>query len=434
MKTKIVAALAALTLSAAAHAGQWKMVAAGVYIDPSTVMINGVRGTLSHYTVTSCTARVMTEIRSFMNIKRIIGTVQVLATPDGTDPSALVLHTWLGEVSKSDGSGTYYIGNARLLWPPQTYDLLEARDAIFQTCTQPGAKMAPGLLKMMLAPQPQPQPPAASGSTSSSADSSSSDSDTEAQAAKPAYPPAVGRVPVWMLVGRDAHGSFWVDIANTQLSPTAPHGWYIYAIGNQGRQLWNLVTRLAAQKGLDLEKIASSSDVGRETQLGTEAIAEMGWETRYFEINCAANTFNDNGSTVRERIYPRSLVAKLEFLVCRPMPPPAQAVSSSSDESSASPPPAVGDPNCIGNGPICRDFPNTDDYYPKAAQRLGEQGAVQVRTCVGPAGTLTGPPEIVKSSGFPELDKGAFDLAQAGNGKYRPGAGCFTWQVTFTFR
>jgi periplasmic protein TonB len=88
-----------------------------------------------------------------------------------------------------------------------------------------------------------------------------------------------------------------------------------------------------------------------------------------------------------------------------------------------------------------KNFPNTDDYYPPASQRLGESGGVNVRACVGATGKLTAEPSIDKSSGSSRLDEGALRLAKAGSGKYQPATedgkpvdSCFVFRVTFVLK
>lgn len=83
-------------------------------------------------------------------------------------------------------------------------------------------------------------------------------------------------------------------------------------------------------------------------------------------------------------------------------------------------------------------FPNTEDYYPPAARRLGEAGAAAVQVCVDPNGRLTASPAIVQSSGIAKLDAGALRLAQAGSGHYRPTtedgrpvSSCYAFRVRF---
>lgn len=73
----------------------------------------------------------------------------------------------------------------------------------------------------------------------------------------------------------------------------------------------------------------------------------------------------------------------------------------------------------IAGGPGA-GFPDTEDYYPAAARRLGEEGAAVVRVCVDASGQLTAPPTVLESSGLARIDAGALRLAQAGSGHYRP--------------
>ena len=83
-------------------------------------------------------------------------------------------------------------------------------------------------------------------------------------------------------------------------------------------------------------------------------------------------------------------------------------------------------------------FPNTGDYYPAMARRLGEAGAAAVQVCVDANGRLTANPAIVRSSGITRLDEGALRLAQAGSGHYRPTTengrpvgSCYAFRVRF---
>ncbi len=68
-----------------------------------------------------------------------------------------------------------------------------------------------------------------------------------------------------------------------------------------------------------------------------------------------------------------------------------------------------------------KNFPNTEDYYPPSSKRLGEEGTVTIRACVGPNGKLVEDPTIAKGSGNVRLDDGALKLAKAGSGRYQPG-------------
>ncbi|HTV50344.1 MAG TPA: energy transducer TonB [Steroidobacteraceae bacterium] len=87
---------------------------------------------------------------------------------------------------------------------------------------------------------------------------------------------------------------------------------------------------------------------------------------------------------------------------------------------------------------MLKGFPNSDEFYPPASQRLDEEGTAQVEACVGPNGMLTQEPKIVKSSGHSRLDEGAIKLAKAGQGKYKPATEdgrpinkCFSFNVKF---
>jgi TonB family protein len=83
---------------------------------------------------------------------------------------------------------------------------------------------------------------------------------------------------------------------------------------------------------------------------------------------------------------------------------------------------------------------NPIDYYPKAAKRRGEEGAPIVMACVGADNKLLREPEIVESSGFPELDAAAIKVAKATryaaateNGVALPES-CLKFKVKFVIR
>ena len=86
-----------------------------------------------------------------------------------------------------------------------------------------------------------------------------------------------------------------------------------------------------------------------------------------------------------------------------------------------------------------KNFPNSEDFYPAASKRLGEEGSVSVRVCVGPNGKLAEEPTIQESSGSARLDEGALKLAKAG--RYIPGTvdgvpttDCFPFRVKFELK
>ncbi len=83
-------------------------------------------------------------------------------------------------------------------------------------------------------------------------------------------------------------------------------------------------------------------------------------------------------------------------------------------------------------------FPDTEDYYPPAARRLGEAGSAVVNVCVDPQGRLTSAPALGESSGIRMIDEGALRLARAGSGHYRPTtengrpvSACYAFRIRF---
>ena len=69
---------------------------------------------------------------------------------------------------------------------------------------------------------------------------------------------------------------------------------------------------------------------------------------------------------------------------------------------------------------IAKDFPSTDEYYPDASRRLGEQGTAFVKLCIGTGGRLVGDPQIQRSSGSSRLDQAALRYAKATSGHFEP--------------
>jgi len=84
----------------------------------------------------------------------------------------------------------------------------------------------------------------------------------------------------------------------------------------------------------------------------------------------------------------------------------------------APPPPAPA--HIVPLRAIPRDFPSTDSYYPDASRRLGEQGTVLVRLCIGAGGRVVGQPSVLKSSGSSRLDQAALRYAKATSGHFSP--------------
>lgn len=108
-----------------------------------------------------------------------------------------------------------------------------------------------------------------------------------------------------------------------------------------------------------------------------------------------------------------------------PMPPPLGTVPYDSEDSPppisssvTSPPLPAQSPVRVAGG-IGKGFPNTADFYPSSAIRLGEAGITAVSVCVDNHGRLTADPKVAISSGSPRLDSGALELARAASGHYR---------------
>jgi protein TonB len=105
------------------------------------------------------------------------------------------------------------------------------------------------------------------------------------------------------------------------------------------------------------------------------------------------------------------------------------------------PPPApVAKKNVVAPRPG-KGFPSTEDYYPPASKRLGEEGSANVHVCVGPNGKLTEDPTLAQTSGSARLDEGAVKLAKAGSGHYTPGTedgqpvtSCMVFKIKFELR
>lgn len=70
--------------------------------------------------------------------------------------------------------------------------------------------------------------------------------------------------------------------------------------------------------------------------------------------------------------------------------------------------------------PLQNDFPSTDQYYPDASRRLGEQGTALVKLCIGAGGRVIGDPAVTRSSGSSRLDEAALRYAKATSGHFKP--------------
>jgi periplasmic protein TonB len=103
------------------------------------------------------------------------------------------------------------------------------------------------------------------------------------------------------------------------------------------------------------------------------------------------------------------------------------------------PPPPPPSPKVVKKPTMGKNFPNSEDYYPAASKRLGEEGTPIVKVCVGPGGKLSEEPSIATSSGSARLDEGAIKLAKAG--RYVAGSvdgaastDCFSFRVKFELK
>ena len=88
-----------------------------------------------------------------------------------------------------------------------------------------------------------------------------------------------------------------------------------------------------------------------------------------------------------------------------------------------------------------KGFPSSEDHYPPASKRLGEEGSANIHVCVGPNGKLTEDPTLAQTSGSARLDDGALKLAKAASGHYTPGtedgqpaAMCTVFKIKFELR
>jgi TonB family protein len=117
-----------------------------------------------------------------------------------------------------------------------------------------------------------------------------------------------------------------------------------------------------------------------------------------------------------------------------------RAVTPQPQDSKLPPPAPPQAINRVLGGPG-RGFPNTDDYYPSVARRMGERGVVAVSVCVDAKGRLTADPTLAQSSGSASLDEGGLKLAKAGSGHYRPTtedgvpvSSCYVYRIRYDLK
>lgn len=70
--------------------------------------------------------------------------------------------------------------------------------------------------------------------------------------------------------------------------------------------------------------------------------------------------------------------------------------------------------------PKINEFPDVYAFYPAKAAYMHETGTAIVRVCVGRDGKLTAAPRIVRSTGFPRLDRAALAYVRATSGDWLP--------------
>jgi protein TonB len=115
------------------------------------------------------------------------------------------------------------------------------------------------------------------------------------------------------------------------------------------------------------------------------------------------------------------------------------AITNVTDKPQPVAPPPPPPPRQVKKPTIGKNFPASEDYYPAASKRLGEEGSPTVKVCVGPNGKLTEEPSVAQSSGSARLDEGAVKLAKAG--RYiagsvdgQPSTDCFNFRVKFELK
>jgi periplasmic protein TonB len=115
------------------------------------------------------------------------------------------------------------------------------------------------------------------------------------------------------------------------------------------------------------------------------------------------------------------------------------AITDVTDRPVPMAPPPPPPPKAVKKPTLGKNFPASEDYYPAASKRLGEEGSPTVKVCIGPNGKLTEDPTIATSSGSARLDEGAVKLAKAG--RYvagsvdgAPTTDCLNFRVKFELK
>jgi periplasmic protein TonB len=147
-------------------------------------------------------------------------------------------------------------------------------------------------------------------------------------------------------------------------------------------------------------------------------------------------------------LSPTRFTMEVPTIIERPLtfddpPPLTNVIPDAPTEAGMLPPPPPPPPKSVTRVPggPGKGFPNTEDYYPPSAIRMGQSGLATVQVCVDEKGRLTAVPTLAQSSGSVNLDEGALKLAKAGSGHYRPTTddgqpvdSCYPVRIRFDFK
>lgn len=94
--------------------------------------------------------------------------------------------------------------------------------------------------------------------------------------------------------------------------------------------------------------------------------------------------------------------------VPQPVPPPPAPPAAITPPAPPAPPPSIPGTAPV---PIARSFEVSEDDYPDASRRAGEEGVTGVTVTIGTDGRVSAC-SVASSSGFPRLDEAACKIAQ----------------------
>ena len=131
------------------------------------------------------------------------------------------------------------------------------------------------------------------------------------------------------------------------------------------------------------------------------------------------------------------------------VPPPEVAIdlpmetttTAIQDVTDKPPPPAPPPPPRVaGTSAKMKSAADPDRFYPPGAKRREDQGSPVVQACVGPNGRLLRDPVVSETSGYPELDQAAIQVAK--NSRYTPATdagaavdeSCIKFKVKFVIK